>query len=97
MLSGIAAGMMARREETSGPVAPIVTFDSGDEAIALANETEFGLAAHVYACDIGRVWQVAGTLEYGMVGHNTGLISNADSVRRGQILRPGSRRSNLGT
>ena len=67
--------MMVAREETFGPVAPLFRFKTEDEAIALANDTEFGLAAYFYGRDIGRVWRVAEALEYGMVGINTGIIS----------------------
>ena len=69
------AGMLITREETFGPVAPLFRFKDEDEAIELANDTEFGLAAYFYARDIGRVWRVAEALEYGMVGINSGIIS----------------------
>jgi succinate-semialdehyde dehydrogenase/glutarate-semialdehyde dehydrogenase len=75
VLAGVTPAMMISREETFGPVAPLFRFHSEDEAIALANDTEFGLAAYFYARDIGRVWRVAEALESGMVGINTGLIS----------------------
>ena len=67
--------MAVFRNEIFGPVAPIVTFNDEAEAIALANDTEFGLASYFYTRDIGRVWRVAEALEYGIVGINTGLIS----------------------
>jgi succinate-semialdehyde dehydrogenase / glutarate-semialdehyde dehydrogenase len=67
--------MAVAREETFGPVAPLFKFDTEAEAIALANATEYGLAAYFYGRDIGRVWRVAEALEYGIVGVNTGLIS----------------------
>ncbi len=67
--------MKVAREETFGPVAPIFAFDTVDDGIFQANDTEFGLAAYFYARDLSRVWQVAEALEYGMVGVNTGLIS----------------------
>ena len=60
------------REETFGPVAPLFRFETEADAIALANATEFGLAAYFYGRDIGRVWRVAEALEYGIVGINTG-------------------------
>jgi succinate-semialdehyde dehydrogenase/glutarate-semialdehyde dehydrogenase len=63
------------REETFSPVAPVFRFKTEEEAIRLANDTEFGLAAYFYGRDIGRVWRVAEKLEYGMVGINEGLIS----------------------
>ncbi len=63
-------------EEIFGPVAPITTFTSDDEAIALANATEYGLASYVYTRDLARTIKVAEALEFGMVGVNTGLLSN---------------------
>jgi succinate-semialdehyde dehydrogenase/glutarate-semialdehyde dehydrogenase len=68
--------MRVAREETFGPVASIFVFDREDEAIALANASEFGLAGYFYSRDLSRVWRVAEALECGMVGVNTGLISN---------------------
>jgi succinate-semialdehyde dehydrogenase / glutarate-semialdehyde dehydrogenase len=67
--------MLIFREETFGPVAPVFRFSSEEEAIQLANDTEFGLAAYFYGRDIGRVWRVAEALEYGIVGINEGIIS----------------------
>jgi succinate-semialdehyde dehydrogenase/glutarate-semialdehyde dehydrogenase len=64
------------REETFGPLAPLFRFRDEDEVIAMANDTEFGLAAYFYARDLSRVFRVAEALEYGMVGINTGIISN---------------------
>jgi succinate-semialdehyde dehydrogenase/glutarate-semialdehyde dehydrogenase len=75
ILTGVTADMDIAREETFGPVAPLFRFETEAEAIALANATEFGLAAYFYGRDIGRVWRVAEALEYGIVGVNTGLIS----------------------
>jgi succinate-semialdehyde dehydrogenase/glutarate-semialdehyde dehydrogenase len=75
VLTGVTPEMDVAREETFGPVAPLFRFDTDAEAIALANATEFGLAAYFYGRDIGRVWRVAEALEYGIVGINTGLIS----------------------
>jgi succinate-semialdehyde dehydrogenase/glutarate-semialdehyde dehydrogenase len=63
-------------EEIFGPVAPIFTFENEAEAIEMANDTEFGLAAYFYSRDIGRVYRVAEKLEYGIVGINEGIISN---------------------
>ena len=63
------------REETFGPVAPLFRFGSEEEAIAIANDTPFGLAAYFYANDLGRVWRVSEGLEYGMIGVNEGVIS----------------------
>ncbi|MNT44347.1 Glutarate-semialdehyde dehydrogenase DavD [compost metagenome] len=64
------------KEETFGPLAPLFRFKDEDEVIAFSNDTEYGLAAYFYARDLGRVFRVAEALEYGMVGINTGLISN---------------------
>jgi succinate-semialdehyde dehydrogenase/glutarate-semialdehyde dehydrogenase len=75
VLSGVKAGMLVAREETFGPVAPVFSFASDDEAVAAANATEFGLAAYFYSRDVGRVLRLAERLEYGMVGINTGLMS----------------------
>ena len=67
--------MLVAREETFGPVAPVFRFNDEAEVIAIANDTQFGLAAYFYARDLGRVWRVAEALEYGMVGINSGAIS----------------------
>jgi succinate-semialdehyde dehydrogenase/glutarate-semialdehyde dehydrogenase len=75
VLSGVTANMQIAREETFGPVAPLFSFTTEAEAIRMANDTEFGLAAYVYTRDLGRSWRVPEALEYGMVGLNTGLIS----------------------
>src|SRR5262245_975717 len=75
ILTGVTPAMAVAREETFGPVAPLFRFRDEAEAIRLANDTEFGLAAYFYGRDIGRVWRVAEALEYGIVGINTGLIS----------------------
>jgi succinate-semialdehyde dehydrogenase/glutarate-semialdehyde dehydrogenase len=88
VLTGITMDMLIAREETFGPVAGIMKFGSDDEAIALANATEFGLAAYFYSRDIGRVWRVAEALEYGMVGINTGVISY-ETVPFGGIKQSG--------
>jgi succinate-semialdehyde dehydrogenase/glutarate-semialdehyde dehydrogenase len=68
--------MRVFREEIFGPVAPVIRFETEAEAIALANDTEFGLAAYFYSRDIGRVWRVGEALEFGMVAINTGAMSN---------------------
>jgi succinate-semialdehyde dehydrogenase/glutarate-semialdehyde dehydrogenase len=75
VLKNVTTRMLITNEETFGPVAPLYRFADEAEAIALANATEFGLAAYFYARDLGRVWRVAEALEYGMVGINTGSIS----------------------
>jgi succinate-semialdehyde dehydrogenase/glutarate-semialdehyde dehydrogenase len=69
--------MLVAREETFGPLAPVFRFDTEAEAVAMANDTEFGLAAYFYTRDLARSWRVGEALEYGMVGINTGLVSNA--------------------
>jgi succinate-semialdehyde dehydrogenase/glutarate-semialdehyde dehydrogenase len=75
VLTGVTPNMAVAREETFGPVAALFTFETDAEAIALANDTEYGLAAYFYGRDVQRVWRVAEALEYGIVGVNTGLIS----------------------
>jgi len=75
VLADASSNMSIFREETFGPVAPVFRFKTEEEAIQLANDTEFGLAAYFYGRDIGRVWRVAEALEYGIVGINEGLIS----------------------
>ena len=75
VLTGVTPAMEVAREEIFGPVAPLFKFDTEEEAIKLANATEYGLAAYFYSRDIGRVWRVGEALEYGMVGINTGAIS----------------------
>jgi succinate-semialdehyde dehydrogenase/glutarate-semialdehyde dehydrogenase len=95
VLAGATADMLLAREETFGPLAPLFAFDTEDEAIAAANNTEFGLASYFYSRDIGRIWRVAEQLEYGMVGINTGLISTAEApfggVKQSGLGREGSR------
>jgi succinate-semialdehyde dehydrogenase/glutarate-semialdehyde dehydrogenase len=76
VLTGITADMAVFRNEIFGPVAPVMSFVDEAEAIALANDTEFGLASYFYTRDIGRVWRVSEALDYGMVGVNEGIISN---------------------
>lgn len=76
LLTDVTDGMRVFREEIFGPVAPIIRFETDAEAIAMANDTEFGLAAYFYSRDIGRVWRVGEALEFGMVGINTGAMSN---------------------
>lgn len=87
--------MLVAREETFGPVAPIFKFETEDQAIAMANDTEFGLASYFYTRDIGRVWRVAEALEYGIVGINTGLISSEvapfGGVKESGLGREGSK------
>ncbi|HUE94816.1 NAD-dependent succinate-semialdehyde dehydrogenase [Pseudomonas sp.] len=75
VLGDVTPEMLVARDETFGPLAPIFRFDSEAEAIAMANDTEFGLASYLYTRDLGRAWRVSEALEYGMVGVNEGLIS----------------------
>ena len=86
--------MMVAREETFGPLAPLFRFHTDDEVIAMANDTEFGLASYFYSENIRRIWRVAERLEYGMVGINTGLISNEvapfGGVKQSGLGREGS-------
>ncbi|MBS0509154.1 MAG: NADP-dependent succinate-semialdehyde dehydrogenase [Proteobacteria bacterium] len=94
VLADVTKTMAVAREETFGPLAPLFRFETEDEVVALANDTEFGLASYFYARDLGRVWRVAERLEYGMVGVNTGLISNEvapfGGVKQSGIGREGS-------
>lgn len=76
VLADATPDMLIAREETFGPVSAIFKFQDEAEVVRLANDTEFGLASYFYSRDIGRIWRVAEQLEYGMVGINTGLISN---------------------
>jgi len=75
VLTDVTTDMLITREETFGPVAPLYRFKTEAEAIKMANDTEFGLAAYFYSRDIGRIWRVAEALEYGIVGINEGIIS----------------------
>ncbi|WP_186216324.1 NAD-dependent succinate-semialdehyde dehydrogenase [Burkholderia gladioli] len=94
VLTGVTPDMKVAKEETFGPLAPLFRFASDEEVIGFANDTEFGLAAYFYSRDIGRVWRVAEALEYGMVGINTGLISNEvapfGGVKQSGLGREGS-------
>ncbi|MCP4297314.1 MAG: aldehyde dehydrogenase family protein, partial [Proteobacteria bacterium] len=75
VLSDVTPDMLAAKEESFGPLEPIFKFETEEEVIAMANDTESGLAAYFYSRDIGRIWRVAEGLEYGLVGVNDGLIS----------------------
>ncbi|MGT9989236.1 aldehyde dehydrogenase family protein, partial [Klebsiella pneumoniae] len=94
VLTGATQAMKVAREETFGPVAPLFRFETEEEAVAMANDTEFGLAAYFYTENVRRTWRVAEALEYGMVGHNTGLISNEvapfGGVKQSGLGREGS-------
>ena len=76
LLTGVKTDMRVFSEEIFGPVAPLFRFKDENEAVAMANDTEFGLASYFYSRDIGRIWRVSEGLEYGIVGVNTGLVSN---------------------
>ena len=95
VLADVTSDALMAREETFGPVAPLFRFKTDDEAIALANDTEFGLAAYFYGRDVGRVWRVAEALESGMVGINTGIISTEvapfGGVKESGLGREGSK------
>jgi succinate-semialdehyde dehydrogenase/glutarate-semialdehyde dehydrogenase len=95
ILTDVTAEMKIFREETFGPVAPLIRFKSDAEVIELANRTEFGLASYFYSRDIGRIWRVAEELEYGMVGVNTGLITTEvapfGGVKQSGLGREGSK------
>ena len=95
ILADVDTSMKVTREETFGPVAPLFRFSDEAEAIRMANDTEFGLASYFYARDIGRIWRVSEGLEYGMVGINTGLISNevapCGGVKESGLGREGSK------
>jgi len=94
IITHVDKSMLVAREETFGPLAPLFKFSTEDDVVAMANATEFGLASYFYARDLGRVWRVAERLEYGMVGINTGLISNEvapfGGVKQSGIGREGS-------
>ena len=95
ILTGVTPKMLVAREETFGPVAPLFKFETEAEAIAMANDTEFGLAAYVYTRDLARSWRVSEAIEYGIVGLNTGIISTEvapfGGVKESGIGREGSK------
>ncbi len=94
VIADVTSDMTVAAEETFGPLAPLFRFHTDEEALALANSTEFGLASYFYSRDIGRIWRVAEGLESGMVGVNTGLISNEvapfGGVKQSGLGREGS-------
>jgi succinate-semialdehyde dehydrogenase/glutarate-semialdehyde dehydrogenase len=94
VLVGVTPQMKVAREETFGPLAPLFRFETDEEAIKMANDTEFGLASYFYSRDIGRIWRAAEGLESGMVGINTGLISSEvapfGGVKQSGLGREGS-------
>jgi succinate-semialdehyde dehydrogenase/glutarate-semialdehyde dehydrogenase len=95
VVSGVTSAMKVAREETFGPLAPVFRFQTEAEVIALANDTEFGLASYFYARDLGRIFRVAEGLEYGMVAVNTGILSNEAApfggVKQSGLGREGSK------
>lgn len=95
ILTGVIPEMLIAREETFGPVAPLFKFESEAQAVAMANDTEFGLAAYLYTRDLARSWRVAEAIEYGIVGLNTGIISTEvapfGGVKESGIGREGSK------
>nr|WP_206379754.1 NAD-dependent succinate-semialdehyde dehydrogenase [Pseudomonas veronii] len=94
LLADVTHGMRIAREEIFGPVMPLLRFDSDDEAIAMANDSEFGLAAYLFSRDAARIWRNAARIESGMVGINCGLISNEvapfGGVKQSGLGREGS-------
>ena len=95
VLTGVSADAIINKEETFGPIAPLIRFQSEEEVIALANDSEFGLAGYFYAQNLGRVWRVAEAMETGMVGVNTGLISTEvapfGGIKQSGLGREGSK------
>lgn len=94
VLTGVTPDMLVCCEETFGPVAPLIRFDDESDAIRMANDTEYGLAAYLFAKDANRIWRVSAALEAGMIGINTGLISNEvapfGGVKQSGLGREGS-------
>ncbi|MFJ1257090.1 NAD-dependent succinate-semialdehyde dehydrogenase [Cupriavidus sp. CuC1] len=94
VLADVTPDMVVAKQETFGPLAPLFRFTSDEEVVNMANDTEFGLASYFFSRDIGRIWRVAEALEYGMVGINTGLISNEvapfGGVKQSGLGREGS-------
>lgn len=95
VLTNVTQSMRVAKEETFGPLAPIFSFDSVEQVVEMANDTEFGLASYFYARDLQKVWLVAEALEYGMVGVNTGVISTEiapfGGIKQSGIGREGSK------
>ena len=94
VLAGVKKGMLITEEETFGPVAAVIPFTTESEVIEMANDSEYGLASYFYSKDISRIWRVAEALEFGMVGVNTGTISNEvapfGGVKQSGLGREGS-------
>ncbi|WP_223510857.1 MULTISPECIES: NAD-dependent succinate-semialdehyde dehydrogenase [unclassified Pseudomonas] len=95
VLGEVTPAMLVARDETFGPLAPVFRFETEAEAIAMANDTEFGLASYIYTRDLGRAWRVSEALEYGMVGVNEGLISTEvapfGGIKQSGLGREGSK------
>jgi len=95
VLTGVSPAMMVSREETFGPVAPLIRFKSEEEVIGLANDTEFGLSGYFYSRDVGRIFRVAEAMEVGIVGANVGIISTEvapfGGVKQSGVGREGSK------
>jgi succinate-semialdehyde dehydrogenase/glutarate-semialdehyde dehydrogenase len=95
LVTGVTPDMLIAREETFGPVAAVLRFETEDEAVAIANDTPFGLASYFFTRDLGRMWRVGEALEFGVVGVNTGLISYEGApfggVKESGVGREGSR------
>ena len=94
MLGNVTPEMLIAREETFGPVTPLFRFETDADAIAMANDSEYGLAAYLYSRDAARIWRTAACIESGMVGINCGLISNEvapfGGVKQSGLGREGS-------
>lgn len=95
VLGGVTSKMLVAKDETFGPLAPLFRFETEAEAIAMANDTEFGLASYLYTSDLGRAWRVSEALEYGMVGVNEGIISTEvapfGGIKQSGLGREGSK------
>ena len=95
VLVGVTPAMRVAREETFGPVAPLFRFETEEDVIKMANDTEFGLAAYFYTRDLARSWRMQEALEYGIVGVNTGLFSTEvapfGGIKESGLGREGSR------
>ena len=95
VITGVTMDMRVANREIFGPIAPLIKFSTEEEAIAIANDTVFGLASYIYTRDIGRIWRVSEALEYGMVGINEGIISNEmapfGGVKQSGLGREGSK------
>ena len=95
VITGVTMDMRVANREIFGPIAPLIKFSTEKEAIAIANDTVFGLASYIYTRDIGRIWRVSEALEYGMVGINEGIISNEmapfGGVKQSGLGREGSK------